>query len=85
MTADALIWATLAAVALTGATAVGRLLVARRTADVVLLLQLLSAKAIAAFALLSVLYGEPSLAETALALALLGAVGAAVFAHRRRS
>lgn len=78
----AMIWLFVGLVALTGAAVVVRLIRARDVADMVLLLQLLSAKSIAVFFLFSALYGEPAFAETAVAIALLGAVGAAVFAHR---
>lgn len=85
MTVELLIWATLGAMALTAAAVCARLVATRQTADIVLLLQLLSAKAIAVFFLFSILYGVAAFAETALAIALLGAVAAAVFAFRRPS
>lgn len=83
MTADTIVWAALAAVALTASAVAMRMAWARHTADVVLLLQLLSAKAIVVFFLFAVLHDVPAFAETALAIGLLGAVAAAVFAYRR--
>lgn len=85
MTEEAIVWAALAAVALTAGMVSVRLILARHAADVVLLLQLLSAKAIGVFFLFAVIRDISAFAEIALAIALLGAVAAAVFAYRRLS
>ncbi|MEL6198155.1 MAG: hypothetical protein AAFT19_09925 [Pseudomonadota bacterium] len=85
MTGDAIVWSALAVIALTASTVALRLIWARQTADLVLLLQLLSAKAIGVFFLFGVLYDLPAFAEIALSISLLGAVVAAVYAYRRPS
>lgn len=84
MTADLLIYLALAAIGATAALAAVRLARARTTADRLLALQLLVAKAIAALFLMAAGAGEDALAETGLVLALLGAVTAAAFAQGSR-
>lgn len=69
------------AVGATAGLAAFRLARSRTTPDRLLTLQLLAAKVIAALFLLSAGTGVAALAETALVLALLGAVTAAVFAQ----
>lgn len=85
MTVAAIVWASLAGFALTAAIVSVRLVFVRHVADVVLILQLLSAKAIGAFFLFAAMSGVAAYAEIALAIAFLGAVIAAVFASRRPS
>jgi len=74
----------LGALGLTGALAGWRLARAVDAPDLLVALQLIAAKTVAALCLLAALTGVAALAETALALALLGAVGAAVFAQKAR-
>jgi Multiple resistance and pH regulation protein F (MrpF / PhaF). len=82
--AAALLVAALGATAATAAISAFRLARARSTADRLLALQLLVAKAIAALFLMAAATGADALAETGLILALLGAVTAAVFAQGGR-
>ncbi len=81
MTGALLIHLALGAVGATATLAAIRLARARTTADRVLALQLIVAKAIAALFLMAAGFGLGALAETGLMLALLGAVTAAAFAQ----
>ena len=84
MTGAALLLIALGAVGATAALSAVRVARARTTADRLLALQLLVAKAIAALFLMAAATGADALAETGLILALLGAVTAAVFAQGGR-
>ncbi|MFP3943277.1 MAG: monovalent cation/H+ antiporter complex subunit F [Alphaproteobacteria bacterium] len=81
MSGSVLLFPAIGAVGATAGLAAFRLVRSRTTPDRLLALQLLVAKVIAVLFLLSAESGVAALAETALVLALLGAVTAAVFAQ----